>query len=127
MDLDQFKHINDTLGHAAGDRLLTVVTSRLRKMIRPADLVARLGSDEFLVLVSARHIVEHFQELAGRIAKSLSQPLRLHGRDARITPTLGVSLFPADGKDIETLMNHADLAVYSAKDKGRKTMARGRS
>ena len=122
IDLDHFKHINDTLGHAAGDRLLMVVASRLRNMIRQADLVARLGGDEFLVLVSSKNIVEHVQDLAGRIAESLSQPLRLHGRDARITPTLGVSLFPTDGNDMETLMRHADLAVYSAKDKGRNTM-----
>ncbi|MCB1744615.1 MAG: EAL domain-containing protein, partial [Gammaproteobacteria bacterium] len=122
IDLDHFKKVNDSLGHAAGDRLLVEIASRLRAVVREDDLVARLGGDEFLVLVSARDVVSHVRRLAARIADSLSRPMQLLGREARVTPTLGVSLFPHHGEDMETLMRHADLAVYQAKDRGRNTM-----
>lgn len=122
IDLDDFKTVNDTLGHAAGDQLLVTTARRLRQTVGGADVVARLGGDEFLVLVSAPDAVAHVRALAGRLAHSLSRPVHLSGRDARVTPTLGVSLFPDDGEDIDALMRHADLALYEAKRRGRNTM-----
>jgi predicted signal transduction protein with EAL and GGDEF domain len=84
IDLDRFKHINDTMGHAAGDSLLTLVATRLRGIVRQSELVARHGGDEFLVLTSSHNIIEHMRDLGARIADSLSRPLRLHGRNTMV-------------------------------------------
>ncbi|MEM9384261.1 MAG: EAL domain-containing protein [Pseudomonadota bacterium] len=122
IDLDNFKDVNDSLGHAAGDRLLMETADRLRAVVRQGDLIARLGGDEFLILASARDIREHLKALSARVTQALSEPVVLDGREVSVTPTLGVSLFPDDGEDLETLMRHADLAVYEAKARGRNTL-----
>ena len=124
VDLDHFKHINDSLGHGAGDALLVTVAQRLRSAVREIDLVARLGGDEFLVLAGARDIEAHAEGLCARLLESLLHPVRMHGTALRVTPSIGVCIAPRDGDDIDTLMRHADLAMYRAKDEGRARVAR---
>jgi diguanylate cyclase (GGDEF)-like protein len=123
IDLDHFKNVNDTLGHGAGDELLVQTSRRLSGAIRSTDLVARLGGDEFLVLVASKNIQTEVDHVRARIMAAVSQPLFLGGTEIRITATMGVSVYPTDGSDIETLMRHADLAMYSAKDAGRNDLA----
>lgn len=119
IDLDRFKIINDSLGHAAGDQLLTEMASRLRSAIRASDVVARLGGDEFVVLlgeVSDRHQVT---SIAQGLLSELSGPMELAGQECRVTASIGVSIFPEDGTDEQTLMKNADLAMYQAKQEGK--------
>jgi diguanylate cyclase (GGDEF)-like protein len=122
IDLDNFKDINDTLGHAAGDELLVGVARRLRDATRTEDLVARLGGDEFMVLLRSSDIRGDVDHAYRRIATSLAAPLNVRGLEVRITPSVGVSLFPEHACDIETLLRHADLAMYGAKAEGRNRM-----
>lgn len=122
IDLDNFKDINDTLGHAAGDELLVGVARRLRDATRTEDLVARLGGDEFMVLLRSSDIRGDVDHAYRRIATSLAAPLNVRGIEVRITPSVGVSLFPEHAGDIETLLRHADLAMYGAKAEGRNRM-----
>lgn len=119
IDLDRFKSINDSLGHAAGDQLLVVMSQRLQAIVRDNDLVARLGGDEFLVLATAASIDTVIMPLLERILEAIMQPLMLQGQEISITPSLGVSFFPKDGSSIDTLLHHADIAMYSAKNSGR--------
>ena len=123
IDLDHFKDINDTLGHVAGDELLILVAERLRKATRNTDLVARLGGDEFLILVSSHDILAEVDQVRLRVLHSIAQPTLLRGTEVRVTPTMGVSLFPRDGTDLETLLRKADLAMYSGKAHGRNELA----
>ena len=123
IDLDHFKDINDTLGHAAGDELLILVAERLRKATRSTDLVARLGGDEFLILVSSYAILAEVDQVRARVLDSIAQPTMLRGTEVQVTPTMGVSLFPRDGTDLETLLRKADLAMYSGKAHGRNELA----
>ncbi|MFM2276091.1 MAG: hypothetical protein RL211_1963 [Pseudomonadota bacterium] len=123
IDLDHFKDVNDTLGHAAGDDLLIHVAARLRKATRSSDLVARLGGDEFLILLSSRDILGEVDRVRERVLNSVSQPVILRGTEVLITPTMGVSLYPRDGTDFETLLRKADLAMYSGKERGRSEIA----
>ena len=123
IDLDHFKDINDTLGHAAGDELLVLVADRLRKATRSTDLVARIGGDEFLILVSSHDILAEVSEVRLRVLHSIAEPTLLRGTEVRVTPTMGVSLFPRDGTDLETLLRKADLAMYSGKQAGRNELA----
>jgi diguanylate cyclase (GGDEF)-like protein len=119
LDLDRFKVINDSLGHSSGDALLQSVSARLRSQLRETDTVARLGGDEFVL------IIENFEDLqdAGQKAQSLhrafSAPMDVQGMPMRVTPSIGVSVFPDDGQDIETLMRQADMAMYEVKSRGR--------
>lgn len=122
IDLDHFKDINDTLGHAAGDELLIQVAERLRKSTRSTDIVARLGGDEFLILVESSDILGEVDLVRERVFQKLSQPATLRGTEVRVTPTIGVSLYPRDGTDLETLLRKADLAMYSGKESGRNGM-----
>lgn len=123
IDLDHFKDVNDTLGHAVGDELLVEVAQRLRAAVRRSDLVARFGGDEFLILVAAQDIVAEVERIHARIRDTVSAPLAVAGRSVRVTATLGVALFPHDGADFETLLRSADLAMYSAKEGGRDALA----
>lgn len=122
LDLDRFKDINDTLGHAAGDQLLVEVAKRLTAMLKPDDSVARLGGDEFLYLLRLDEAtsLEHF---ANQVLETISQPLTLAGREVSVTPSIGISTFPDNGSHIDDLMRHADLAMYHAKDIGRNDFA----
>jgi diguanylate cyclase (GGDEF)-like protein len=124
IDLDHFKDINDTLGHAAGDKLLVQVADRLRGAVRGSDLVARLGGDEFLILLVSRDIRAEVDVVRERLMRSVAEPVVLgSGTEVHITPSLGVSLYPQDGQDFETLLRNADLAMYTAKDRGRNDVA----
>ncbi len=123
IDLDHFKDGNDTLGHAAGDQLLVTMAQRLRHAKRSTDMVARWGGDEFLVLVMSADIRKDLAALHDRISAAVSTPVRIGDVDARVTPSVGVALYPRDGDTIEILLRNADLAMYAAKDQGRDTMA----
>ncbi len=119
LDLDQFKLVNDTLGHAAGDRLLVEIARRLQQAVQAGDTVARVGGDEFTLLL--RHVEEG--ELAARMAQkvldAVARPVDLDGQRFYLTTSIGVSLFPADGDDAESLLANADIAMYRAKELGR--------
>ena len=119
IDLDHFKDINDSLGHDAGDKLLIKVASRLKSLAPGKDNVARLGGDEFLLLQSPVESGKDARRLARQIKKELAKPFTLQGRKVRVTPSIGISLFPSDGRNINDLMRHADLAMYHSKDSGR--------
>ena len=118
IDLDHFKKVNDSLGHSVGDRLLVEVAQRLQTCVRRMDTVARIGGDEFIVVLSDA-TREGVCEVARKIIENLSRPCLLDGHELGITPSLGISLYPRDGSDFETLLKHADTAMYRAKDKGR--------
>jgi diguanylate cyclase (GGDEF)-like protein len=117
VDLDDFKNINDTLGHATGDQLLKAAALRLKAVIRPEDRVARLGGDEFTIIVEAAQTPEEVEAVARRVTETLRTPFVL-GDDAfqhSVHASVGISLFPQDGHDGETLLKHADIAMYAAK------------
>ncbi len=118
LDLDRFKEINDTLGHAAGDRLLCIVAKRLRSLVGENGLVARLGGDEFAILLSIDD-AGAAAELSQRIIDALIAPYDLEGHQANIGASIGISLAPTDGLDSEGLLRSADLALYRAKSQGR--------
>ena len=119
LDLDGFKQINDTLGHAAGDTLLCLVADRLLGTVRQADTVARLGGDEFIIALPELTHVSDAAELGAKVIQAVSQPYRIQGCDVRLTVSIGVSIYPTNGKDAETLMKSADLALYEAKHSGK--------
>jgi diguanylate cyclase (GGDEF)-like protein len=119
IDLDRFKQINDTLGHEAGDDLLREVARRLRSCLRQSDVVARLGGDEFVVLLP--NLAEHryATTVAEKILAAIAQPFLLLGQEFRVTASIGISLYPKDGLDEQTLTKNADIAMYRAKEEGK--------
>ncbi len=120
LDVDGFKHINDSLGHPTGDMLLQSIAKRLLGCVRSSDTVSRQGGDEFVVLLSE---VEHDQDtaiLARRMLKQVTKTHTINQRDLHITASIGVSMYPDDGRDAETLIKNADTAMYQAKEKGRQ-------
>jgi diguanylate cyclase (GGDEF)-like protein len=119
IDLDHFKKINDTVGHAAGDQVLSIAAQRLRACVKDGDTVARLGGDEFAVILRDVVSAEAAQAIAERIVLSLQQPVNLGGRDHTVCASIGIALFPQDGGAIDTLLRNADTAMYRAKDLGR--------
>jgi diguanylate cyclase (GGDEF)-like protein/PAS domain S-box-containing protein len=128
MDLDQFKRINDTLGHSTGDRLLKEVAARLREGLRAHDTVAhgegelgiaRLGGDEFCILLNEIGQLHDAAKIARRIVESFTQPVVIDGNELFVTTSIGIALFPVDGEDAETLLKNADAAMYHAKSQGR--------
>ncbi|MGI4941808.1 MAG: bifunctional diguanylate cyclase/phosphodiesterase [Janthinobacterium lividum] len=125
VDLDRFKQINDTLGHAAGDLLLRKVADRMSSVVRKDDLVARLGGDEFAVLQFHTHESETAENLASRIVAAIGgQPFMLEGQSAYVGASVGVACAPDDGEDPAELLRNADLALYAAKADGRATFRR---
>lgn len=120
-DLDEFKRINDTLGHDAGDNLLVEVANRLRARLRAEDTVARLGGDEFAVLLSGIEKRENAMDVARMIQRTLNQPIRLGNNEVIVSASIGITLAPFDSQEEEQLLKHADLAMYEAKAKGRNT------
>jgi diguanylate cyclase (GGDEF)-like protein len=123
IDLDEFKSINDTLGHQAGDELLQKVARRLSRIVRRHDELFRLGGDEFTVVLVDIRDAREAGEAAARIAKALEQPVDVAGREMMVRASLGISVFPADGPDVSTLMRHADIAMYSVKRSGKGDFA----
>jgi diguanylate cyclase (GGDEF)-like protein/PAS domain S-box-containing protein len=121
IDLDRFKLINDTLGHAVGDLLLQAVAQRLTNRLREGDTVSRFGGDEFTVLLPEIHTADDAANAARKILDALREPFVLEGRELHVSGSLGVSLYPADGTDPDTLMQNADAALYHSKEHGRNT------
>ncbi|HJV88564.1 MAG TPA: PAS domain S-box protein [Noviherbaspirillum sp.] len=119
LDLDRFKLINDTLGHAAGDQLLQIVAARLQVAIREEDTVARLGGDEFAIILPQLDDIEDAAMLAQKLTRLVAQPLELSNQLLTISTSVGISIYPDDALDPETLSKSADMALYGAKDKGR--------
>jgi diguanylate cyclase (GGDEF)-like protein len=128
MDLDAFKRINDTLGHNVGDDLLKIVSERLRETIRPSDLVsrgdqshnlARLGGDEFTILIPDLDRVENALNVAHRVKDAMRRPFLIEGNEIFVTASIGISLFPEDGDDCDSLLKYADTAMYHAKNCGK--------
>ncbi len=119
MDLDKFKEVNDTLGHEAGDDLLKEVGSRLSSLVRKTDTVSRRGGDEFVLLLTEVHQVEDATSVAQKIVEAILKPFVLGGRRRSITTSIGIALYPDDGQDIDTLLSHADDALYQVKHQGR--------
>ncbi|WP_431930644.1 putative bifunctional diguanylate cyclase/phosphodiesterase [Micromonospora sp. RP3T] len=115
LDLDRFKHVNDALGHAVGDRLLVEVSARLIDVVGEHEMVARLGGDEFAIVVPGLTGVEEARERADRVVAALAEPVPLDGLPLDVGGSIGVALFPEHGEDFATLMRHADVAMYDAK------------
>ncbi len=120
MDLDRFKSVNDTLGHPAGDRLLQLVAQRLQDKVREEDTVARLGGDELSVVLEALQKPGNAAKVAREIIETLSRPFDLGGPEVFISASVGISIYPQDGLNAGTLLEHADAAMYQAKNQGRK-------
>ena len=130
LDLDNFKRVNDTLGHALGDSLLKVVAARISEVLRPSDLlaraesgdldsVARIGGDEFCLILKGLSSPVDIGKVAQRILEALRQPILLEGHELVVTPSIGIALVPQDGRDPDTLLKNADRAMYAAKEGGR--------
>jgi diguanylate cyclase (GGDEF)-like protein len=119
LDLDRFKIINDSLGHAIGDQLLRAIARRLNNCVREEDTVARLGGDEFMVLLPRISGSADAGRVAKKIIDSLLDPVSCNGHELHITTSIGISIFPYDGTDAETLIKHADISMYRAKELGR--------
>jgi diguanylate cyclase (GGDEF)-like protein len=124
IDLDNFKYVNDTLGHEAGDELLVQAAQRLSDTVRASDKVARLGGDEFVVILEYIDAVENVARVAGAIIASICRPFALSaGTGSDINASIGISLFPEHGRDAENLLKHADIAMYAAKAAGKGRFA----
>jgi diguanylate cyclase (GGDEF)-like protein/PAS domain S-box-containing protein len=121
LDLDGFKHINDSLGHSVGDRLLQSMGERLAACVRVSDTVSRQGGDEFVVLLSEVEELEDAGHTAARMLQAVAQIQSIDQHDLHITTSIGVSVFPDDGPDAETLIKNADTAMYQAKENGRQS------
>ncbi len=119
IDLDRFKAINDSLGHTAGDQVLQEVAQRLVKQLRIGDTVCRVGGDEFVVVLQEAKRSTDAAGVAQKIIETLSQPVRAADRDLIVTPSIGIAVFPDDGRDAEALIRNADAAMYHAKESGR--------
>ena len=121
LDLDRFKSINDSLGHAAGDMLLKYVARRLQGCVRQSDTVARLGGDEFVVILPGVHTESDLTGFAKKILEALSKPVRLGEKKFFTTASIGISVYPDDAETVETLIRNADIAMYASKDRGKNT------
>lgn len=119
LDLDHFKHINDSMGHKAGDILLAEVANRIKSCLREGDTVARLGGDEFTMLLEDVRSAEYVGKVAEKVIQAMSHAFRLESTEVNISPSIGISLYPADGRDVDMLVRNADAAMYHAKKLGR--------
>lgn len=119
MDLDRFKIINDTLGHNVGDQLLLQLSQRLAKTVRDGDTIARFGGDEFAILLDDINSESHISSLAEKLLDTLATPFKFNKQELFVTASIGVSIFPNDGEDSDTLLRNADVAMYRAKDLGK--------
>jgi len=119
IDLDEFKQVNDSHGHAVGDRLLKAAATRLLSQLRPGDRVARFGGDEFIVLLSPFDSEHQVAGVAARITQAFGKPFSIAGEQHMIGASVGISVFPRDGKDAATLIRHSDIAMYAGKNDGK--------
>lgn len=119
IDLDQFKTVNDSLGHAAGDRMLKDVAKRLRQCVRESDTIARLGGDEFIIVLNNPRDADAVVEVAEKIQKVMTAPLFINDQEINSSLSMGIALYPDDGDDFDTLLKKADTAMYHAKQSGR--------
>lgn len=122
LDLDNFKFINDTFGHDAGDLVLKEVANRLRHNVREEDTIARMGGDEFVLVITSEPSLAHVAEMMERVRVSLSAPVHINGKEVSPGVSIGVSLFPRDGDSVDRLMRAADAAMYHAKTSGRNNV-----
>lgn len=121
VDLDNFKTVNDSLGHSAGDALLCDVADRLQRSVRDSDTVSRQGGDEFLIVLSQLVSEEDASAAAAKLLAQINQPLQVTGHALSASGSIGIAMFPKDGEDVDTLLKNADLAMYRAKESGRNT------
>jgi diguanylate cyclase (GGDEF)-like protein len=119
LDIDHFKFVNDSLGHNTGDKLLQNVAERLTETVRDGDTVARLGGDEFILVLNDQPGQEVIYRAMQRIMNRIAEPIDIDGQELMVTCSAGISLYPQDGPDVETLLKNADAAMYQAKEKGR--------
>jgi diguanylate cyclase (GGDEF)-like protein/PAS domain S-box-containing protein len=119
IDLDRFKVINDSLGHEAGDRLLKEMSRRFKRSLRAVDVVGRLGGDEFIILTEEVDELSQIANVAHKILTTTIQPMVLQGEECRVTASIGISIYPGDGTDEQTLIKNADIAMYFAKEEGK--------
>jgi diguanylate cyclase (GGDEF)-like protein/PAS domain S-box-containing protein len=119
LDLDRFKHVNDSLGHPVGDELLRIVAQRVKETLRHGDTVARLGGDEFIILLENSVSEYDIERVARKILAAVAEPFLVYGHKLDIGTSIGISRYPEDGEDPITLIKHADLAMYQAKEQGR--------
>ena len=124
LDLDHFKHINDSLGHAVGDQLLQSVAKRLQACVRLSDTVSRQGGDEFVVLLAEVETVQDAVLTAEKLIEAMAEPHLIGGHRLHVTLSIGISLYPDDGKDVEAVVRNADTAMYHAKKSGRNSYQR---
>src|SRR5688500_5130908 len=119
MDLDHFKFVNDSLGHSTGDLLLKGMAERLRTVLREGDTVGRVGGDEFVLILNDQSNEEIIYRAMQRITAKVSEPVTIDGKELHVTCSAGISLYPQDGRDVDTLLKNADAAMYRAKEHGR--------
>ena len=123
LDLDKFKQINDTLGHATGDLLLKEAAARMQACLRASDTVARIGGDEFVVLLPSIEAATNAMAVAQKMRQVLDQPFVLAGHTLSISASIGISIYPGHGDDEKQLLKNADIAMYRAKGEGRNRVA----
>ncbi|MDT8375605.1 MAG: EAL domain-containing protein [Mariprofundaceae bacterium] len=119
LDLDNFKTVNDTMGHANGDLLLQIIAGYLKSCVREVDTISRLGGDEFTLILADVGTMQDVETVVEKIMIAVGSTVPLHGRDFSVSASLGVSIYPDDGKDADTLLKHADIAMYRAKEQGK--------
>ncbi|HUS69260.1 MAG TPA: diguanylate cyclase [Anaerolineae bacterium] len=124
MDLDHFKDVNDSLGHATGDELLQAVGERLTTLLRESDTICRMGGDEFLILLTGITSVDDVNRIADRVLEAIRKPFVLDDHELDVTTSLGVAIYPDDAEDVDTLIRQTDVAMYLAKERGRDNYQR---
>jgi diguanylate cyclase (GGDEF)-like protein/PAS domain S-box-containing protein len=121
IDLDRFKNVNDSMGHSIGDKLLQQVAERLNRVIRGVDTVSRQGGDEFVIILADISNIAQLARIADNVMNEIALPYQIDGHEFTLTSSIGISIYPEDGKDIDTLLKNADVAMYHAKGSGRNS------
>lgn len=120
LDLDSFKAVNDTMGHDAGDEVISQLAVRISQCLRKHDIISRFGGDEFSIMLTSIKQIEYIEKVTNKIMKSFVKPMTVKGQDFFVTASIGIAVYPLDGEDAETLIKNADLAMYASKDMGKK-------